>query len=454
MSGYTRHPASYKDPSGFVFQVNGKIYRQVNKVYAENYDHFIGSGLYEVLTGKHYLLSHTEIKDNITSGEEWYITLLPEQLSFTSYPYEWCFEQMKDAALLTLEIVKIAVGKGMILKDATPFNIQFNKGKPVFIDTLSFEKYDASLPWIAYRQFCETFLFPLWLAHYHKTGFQHLLGVYPGGIPVEIAAKLLPGKSGLNPGVWLHVRLQNKLNKSKVSNKTTHSFTKNKLLNLVSHLESIIQKLDNSNKTNWSNYYTENINSPEYLHEKEKIILDLLSKARGNKALDLGANDGQFSLLAAEKGYDVVATDNDEQCINNFYKKIKKLNIAAILPLCIDITNPSPASGFDNRERAAFSERIQPDIVMALALIHHLVIGKNIPLSMVAEYLSRLAPQLIIEFVPKEDEKTQLLLQNKKDIYTEYSKEGFESCFGLYFNFNTAKQVGDTGRFIYMMNKK
>ena len=454
MADHARHPASYKDPSGFIFQASGKFYRQVNKIYASHYDFLTRSGLSKLLQEKKLLLPHEEVKENILHSDDWYLTLLPEQISFTSYPYEWCFEQLKDAALLTLEIVKLSIEKGMILKDATPYNVQFLNGKPVFIDTLSFEKHDPSLPWIAYRQFCESFLFPLLLAHYHKTSIQPYLNSYPNGIPVNITAKLLPWKSRLNPGVWLHVFLQNNLSKKNKSTAPTTSFSKSKLFNLISHLESIIRDLSNIDKTEWSNYYNDLIPSREYLKKKGEIINNLLQKLNGRKLLDLGANEGFFSYLAAAKDFDVIAIDKDEQCINNLYKKVKKENSTNILTLCIDLMNPSPASGFANNERASFRERTQVDAVMVLALIHHMAIGYNLPLNKISEYLSECSHQLIIEFVPKEDEKVQLLLQNKKDIYTEYTMEHFENFFRQRFTIIEKVQVPHSGRIIYLMTNK
>lgn len=454
MTGYNRHPASFRDPSGFIFESDGKYYRQINKSFAENYDLLISSGLYNTLTRPKYLLPHTEIQQCISGAEDCYITILPEQLSFTSYPYEWCFEQLKDAALLTLEIVKIAVEHEMILKDATPFNIQFHNGKPVFIDTLSFEKYDASLPWIAYRQFCELFLFPLWLSHYHKINFQQILTIYPDGISAEIAAKLLPAKSRLSTSIWMHLLLQNLVKKQSAGNKTSYSFSKKKLLDLITHLVSTIKKLDHTSKTTWTNYYNEGIDEPAYLDEKKKIINQLLTHVTGKKICDLGANDGVFSFLSAKKGLDVIATDSDEQCINNLYKKIRNDQITNIVPLCIDITNPSAATGFANKERASINERLKADTLMALALIHHLAIGKNIPLQMLAAWFCELAPQLIVEFIPKEDKKTQMLLQHKKDIFPNYTKENFENIFQQYFTIVSLNRVGNTNRFIYLMKKK
>ena len=453
MPGTTRHPASYKDPSGFVFQSSGKIYRQINKVYAAHYEHLMKSGLWDLLQKKKLLLHHEEIKEDLLHSEDWYLTIRPAQIPVWSYPYEWCFEQLKDAALLTLEIVRLSIEKGMILKDATPFNIQFYDDRPVLIDTLSFEKYDETMPWIAYRQFCESFLYPLWLSHYHKRNFQHLLSVYPDGIPADITAKLLPAKSLLNTSVWLHVNLPDKMSKKAGTGKSSHHFSKKKLLNIISHLQNIIRSLDNSDKTTWRDYYKESTD-PGYVDQKEKIVLEMLKQISGNKLLDLGANDGYFSLLAVKNNFSVIAVDNDEQCINDLYKKIKQQTISGILPLCLDIANPSAASGFANKERSSFSERAKINTVLALALVHHLQIGKNIPMGFIAEYLGSLAPQLIIEFVPKEDEKVQLLLQNKKDIYPGYTKEEFEKVFGQYFIFVSVKNVPGTLRSIYLMKKK
>ena len=451
MTGYL-HPSSFRDPSGFVFQNNGKIYRQVNNLYAEDYSHLMSSGLYDSLVNNHSLLPHSEIKENILLHNDWHTTLLPEQIPFISYPYEWCFEQLKDAALLTLKIVKLSVEKGMILKDATPFNIQFHKGRPVFIDSLSFEKYDPEIPWIAYRQFCETFLFPLWLSHYHKMNFQHMLAIYPDGIPVEIANKLMPLKSRFNSSVWLHLLLQNKIRNKKTVSTGSYSFSKQKLLNLVSHLESIINKLDNETKSTWSNYYDENVDHVSYLDEKKRIVAKLIAQVQATSLLDIGSNEGEFSFIAADK-FNVIAIDSDEQCINSIYKKIRKTKATTLLPLCVDITNLSPAAGFANKERTGFTERIKVDVSMALALIHHLAIGKNIPLPMLALLFSQVSPQLIIEFVPKEDEKTQLLLRNRKDIFSGYTRQSFEECFKQYFTISSIEPVGTTGRSIYLMNR-
>lgn len=296
------HPASFRDPSGFIFQLNGKIYRQVNKYYADDYNLLMDSGLYQLLAKKNKLIPHTETVDAIANKDEWYKTLEPVHIPFVSYPYEWCFEQLRDAALLTLSVTIHALEYGMILKDATPYNVQFLEGKPLFIDTLSFEKYDPAKPWAAYRQFCNMFLFPLYLEHYLKSDIQKIMSAYLEGIPVNITAKLLPLKSGLNLGVWLHVYLQNTLTYTSGNKKAGQAFSKKKLVNLLNHLESTIINLNyRTGRSEWTNYYDETILGKEYLAEKEKIFSDLISGLNADTALDLGANDGYFSKILAGK---------------------------------------------------------------------------------------------------------------------------------------------------------
>lgn len=456
MTDLILHPASFKDPAGFVFQYNGKVYRQVNQSYADNYRLLMQSGLCDKLVQKKWLLSHTEINDNLTGRDNWYLTLLPEQLPFISYAYEWSFDMLRDAALLTLKINKAAIEHGLVLKDATPFNIQFYKGKPVFIDTLSFEKYDETKPWIAYRQFCECFLFPLYLTHYTGMDATRLLSVYPDGLPVAVVATLLPFKSRFDLSVWMHVHLQKNIQQKNTGNKQVQvAFTKKKLLLLLNGLTETIKRLSiDSGVTTWSNYYTETILSAAYLQEKEKIFREYLTPISFNSALDLGANDGYFSKIAAEKGSRVIATDFDSKCINTLYKEIKTNKITTITPLVIDISNPSPAIGFNNKERTSFIDRVQSDLVLALALIHHLVFGKNIPLVMLPEFFASLTSQyLIIEFVPFEDEKVKLLIQNKEQYHKDYSVNVFEEVFSIRFSIIQKQIITETNRVLYLMKR-
>lgn len=454
MANYKRNPASFKDPSGFVFEVEQKMYRQVNQCYAAEYDLLMGSGLYNHLVQQQWLIPHTEVPHNFTETDNWYKTLLPEQVHTITYAYEWCFEELKDAALLTLQVLRASLDFGMIIKDATPFNIQFHRGKPVFIDTLSFERYDPLQPWVAYRQFCQHFLFPLYLEYYLKADLQKTMTTYMDGIPVEITSKLLPLKSNLSLGVWLHVYTQNTFRNSTKSKAEQIRFNKKKLLNLISHLEQIIQKFIVRKSTTWSNYYEETILGNEYLANKEQVFLEFCSGIEFSSGLDLGANEGHFTKLLAAKNVQVIATDTDSRTIGNLYQYVKKNRVGNILPLVVDVTNPTPALGFNSTERSAFHSRVKPDLVIALALIHHLAIGNNLPLELIAEYFSGIAPQLVIEFIPRDDPKVKQMLASRRVIFESYTGENFERFFEVYFHIRKKKQIAGTTRHLYLMQRK
>lgn len=449
-------PSSFRDPSGFIFEKENVLYRQVNKVFKEHFDFFISSGFYEKLEKQQLLIPHEIIQENLTGSSEWHATLKPERIEFISYPWEWSFDMLKDAALLTLRLAKEAVASGMVLKDATPYNIQWHKGQLIFIDTLSFEKHNPDEPWIAYRQFCENFLAPLLLMHYSKNSLQQLLLAYPEGIPLAVAKSLLPRRSKFSLHTYLHIHLHAGIAKKKnitASSKT--KFSKQKFLNLISSLEIVITRLRSPEQsTAWSAYYEEASQRNDYLQQKKKIISNWIDKLPAIKtAADLGANDGEFSRLLSSKNIQTIAADFDPYCINKLYNQLKAGKEKNIQPLIVDLSNPSPAIGVNNNERASFISRLHADLALALALVHHLAIGKNIPFEMVADLFQKICSTLIIEFVPKQDEKVKFMLKDKKDIYSNYSEDNFEKVFAKYFKVVNKASISDSGRTIYLMTK-
>lgn len=453
MNDGIRHPASFRDPSGFVFQKEGIYYRRVNKSYKEDYNHLIGSGLYDKLVGKELIVPFKEVSDNQSESEDWHLTLLPQQLEIISYPYEWCFDQFKDAALLTLSIMRVCIENGMILKDATPFNIQFCGGRPVWCDSLSFNIYDESKPWIAYKQFCESFVFPLSLVHYLRMNFQKLLTLKPEGISAEATSRLMPWRSIFNLNLWLHIWAQKKyLHRYSRKNENRISFSKKKMSRLIDHLEIIINGLENKDRSLWCNYYTEGYAEKKYLSEKEQIVSGLLRPVDKEWLIDIGANTGNFSRIASQKGFNVIAIDSDCIAINDLYKMSK--GDKSIFPLCVDVMNPSPAIGFLNKERMTWWDRMPRGYVLALAVLHHLVIGQNIRLDMLAEFFSSLGPVLIIEFVPKTDEMVMLMLKTKKDIYAEYTEDNFRKTFDQYYTIDCKEKIPGSERTIYYMKRR
>jgi ribosomal protein L11 methylase PrmA len=450
------HPSSYKDRSGFIFTYNDVLYRQINQNYKEHFSLLQQTGLYTALTSAGKLIKHTLVDHNYTQDANWYITLEPERIHFISYAYEWSFLQLKDAALLTLAILEEAIEHGMLLKDATPYNIQFVHGKPIFIDTLSFEKYDEKKPWVAYYQFCETFLYPLLIAHYGVQEVHKTFTVYPDGIASNHAVKLLPRKAKYNLFNYLHVYLVNKFKQKKQQDKasTPVQYSKVKMLNMITHLKDRIQQLTTGNiTTEWNTYYNKTILSDVYLQNKTSILKNWLGEIHKQTIWDMGCNDGYFSNLFATNNNFVYATDYDSACVQNLYQQVKELDVKNIQPLCIDIMQPSTNQGFFNKERLGVFSRIKVDTVLMLALIHHLVFSKNLTLALIAKNTATIAENLIIEFVPKDDEKVQQLLKTKEDVFIDYDRAQFEEIFTQYYTIDKKETIATTNRILYFMKR-
>ena len=458
MQQITPLAVSYRDNAGFVFEQYGIFYRCINEIYFPQYDHLLQSGLYKELINTGRLIKHTEInKEFFLLAENSNVKIiLPEQLPFISYPYEWSFDMWKDAAIVTLKVMQIAMANGMILKDATPFNIQFYNGRPVFIDTLSFDIYEEGKPWIAYRQFCECFLSPLLLMHYDHRDMAKFFMAYPEGIPLEITKSLLPLKSKFNLHVYMHVWLQSKVAANAKNDTTsTNNFSFKKLEVLITGLQEFIKSLSVKNdKSTWDDYYTDTILGNQYLLQKKSLVADFCEQISFNTVIDLGANDGYFSWLLKDKATNIISVDFDSNCVNELYKKTRKEKVKNINPLVATLNTPSPSIGWANAERTSLTTRLKADLVLALALVHHLAIRNNVPLIKIAEWFAGMGKYLLVEFVPKTDEKVKKLLLNRTDIFSGYYFENFKNAFGTYYNIINEERVGDTERVLFLMERK
>ena len=452
-----RNTGSFRDPSGFIYSDRGNVYRQVNPYYQPEYDKLMNSGLYDELTSKGLLVKHKEISTKGHPGA--YKVIQPEKVSFISYPYEWCFSQLKDAALLTLEIQKTAMKFGMGLKDASAYNMQFHTGRPVFIDTLSFEIVNKPKPWIAYRQYCQHFLAPLLLMAKRDIGLAKLLRDYIDGIPLDMAADLLKGRSRLSLGVNVHIHMHSRLQKRhagaarrEVKEKT---ISQNSLLGVITSLEKTTKKINwQPDKTEWGEYYTFTNYNDKSFTEKKKIIEKFINKAKPKIVWDLGANNGLFSRIASDKGIRTVAFDIDPVAVEANYRHIKAKGETKIRAMLMDMTNPSPALGWAHQERQSLEQRGPVDMLFALALIHHMAISNNLPLESVADYFSRLGKYLVIEFVPKGDSQVDKLLATREDIFPNYTEAGFEKAFKTKYDIVEKAMIRGSKRTLYLMKKR
>ena len=453
-------PGSFRDPTGFLYTDQGVLYRQINPSGFNDYLTLIDSGLYQELSAAEYLITHEEQGKFEQNSSPVQIVIKPEQVSFISFPYEWSFSQLKHAAQLTLQIQKIALQKGMSLKDCSAYNIQFHHGKPILIDTLSFERYREGKPWAAYRQFCQHFLAPLALMAYTDVRLNQLLRIYIDGIPLDLASKLLPKKTSLNFALNMHIHLHAKSQArySEVEidlDKDHRQMQKHQLLGLVNNLGSAINKLSwKAGQTDWAEYDQFHNYSTAAVKHKEDLVVKFLSQTKSRIVWDLGANTGKFSRLASQQQIDTIAFDIDLGAVElNYLQSIEEGN-QHLLPLVSDLTNPSPGLGWAHEERQSLLERGPADTVFALALIHHLVIGNNVPLRYLASFFSRTCRWLIIEFIPKNDPQIKKLLQVRKDIFPNYNLDQFLIEFNTKFDLLAQEQIRDTERVLFLLQNK
>ncbi|HEY2158117.1 MAG TPA: SAM-dependent methyltransferase [Isosphaeraceae bacterium] len=451
-------PSSFRDPSGFIFWRDGRPFRQVNLEARPDYDRLIESGLYAELVDAGLLVAHEEVDDAPHTPSLAYKVLRPDPIPFVAYPYEWCFGQLKAAATATLEIQRRAVARGMSLKDATGFNVQFRGWRPVFIDTLSFESYREGSPWVAYRQFCQHFLAPLALMSRVDPGLNQLLRTNLDGVPLALAARLLPRRTWLNPGLLLHIHLHARAKQAfdqHAEKPKERPFPRTALLGMLDSLGSTVKGLRwEPSGTEWADYYTDTNYTDAALAEKERLVGAFLDRVAPRTAWDLGANNGRFSRLASARGAATVAFDVDPAAVERNYREATRLGEEGLLPLVLDLTNPSPGLGWANRERLTIRDRGPADVVLALALVHHLAIGNNVPLPKVAELFADLGRNLIIEFVPKSDSQVRRLLVVREDIFPGYTREGFEAAFAGHFSTEAVEPIAGTERTLYLLRRR
>jgi ribosomal protein L11 methylase PrmA len=447
--------ASFRDPSGFLFSRNGILYRQINRAYAEDYARLMDSGLYEKLVKAGLLIPHVEVDQASAEKESAFKVIQPQRAPFISYPYEWSFSQLKDAALATLSIHKRALKLGMSLKDASAYNIQFVNGRAALIDTLSFEIYKEGEPWTAYKQFCQHFLAPLALMSQRDVRLSQLLRVYIDGVPLDLASALLPFKTRFNFGLLTHIHIHAGTQK-RYSDKAVEPrkgvMNQQAMIGLIENLEATIKKLSwTPAGTEWGAYYESTNYSDSAFEHKKQLVREWVAEKQPKLVWDLGGNTGVFSREAAASAGFTVSFDIDPAAVEQNYQVVKKKREQNLLPLVLDLTNPSPAIGWDHAERDSFGQRGPADMALALAVIHHLAISNNVPLAQLAQFFAARAQWLVIEFVPKSDSQVKRLLASRRDIFPDYTKEGFEEAFKRHFRIHKIAPVQDSERHLYLM---
>jgi ribosomal protein L11 methylase PrmA len=458
----TRDAGSFRDPSGTVMMAGEHVYRTVMPFAATDYESTRRTGILEDLVNMELVIDERPVDRDVlgAAGQTASYVVEHPKLPFISYPYEWCFHALKDAALLHLDVHLRCLERGVTLSDASAYNIQFRGATPVFIDTLSFRPYRHGEIWTGHRQFCDQFLNPLLL--------RALLGIphnawYRGnmeGIPVEHLARLLPFSARLSWNVTKHVVLQAWFEKLSTQGKPGGAVKDIQLppaafRAMLTGLKEWIATLEpkGGEKTVWRDYAEVNSYSSDEARKKAEFVREFAAAARPSLLWDLGCNTGAYSKAALEGGARLsIGFDFDAGALERAYLRAKaeRLNL---LPLHLDAMNPSPSQGWAQQERKGMRERAPADAILALAFVHHLAVAKNVPLDYVVGWLVGLARTGVIEFVQKDDPMVRELLRLRADIFAGYHEQNFERSLAAVARIRKVEQVSATGRKLYWFER-
>lgn len=466
MTNYQFEPGSFRDRNSRVFYCDNAVFRGLSEQAFNEWKALSSTRFFARFMAEGKLV-HTEqvdiaeVWDSNLVGE-WAAVLKHQTIPFISYPYEWTFGMLKDAALLLLELLLAALDEDMILKDSSAFNVQWKGAKPVFIDIPSFEKLIPGEPWVGYRQFCQMFLYPLFLQAYKDVPFQPWLRGNIDGIEPEYCNNLMSVRDLLRPGVLTHVYLQTKMQVKYAKTQRdikgdlrAAGFNKGLIKANESRLSKIIQGLTwKRTKSQWLDYTSDNSYTDIDREMKMAFVRNAVMSCPWNLVWDLGCNIGTYSRIAAENARYVVAMDADQLAVERFYQALKAEGNTSILPLVSNLADASPNLGWRGLERNALTERGKPDLTLCLALIHHIVISANIPLNEFIDWLTSLCTSLVIEFVTKEDPMVKTLLRNKEDNYDDYEIEYFEQCLGRAFDVAQRRMLTSGTRILYFAQSR
>lgn len=452
---------SFRDPAGGVVLGGERVFRFFRGDAAQEFETLMRSGLLEKLEAAGAVV---ETRLATEADESAVRQIVPDALlivehprvPFVSYAHEWPFEMLKAAAISHLDTMKEGLRSGWMLKDATPFNIQFNGPNPTLIDIASFEPHKEGAAWAGYTQFTRNFLNPLLFQSVRGVPFQRWLRSSLDGIDASELSRLLPLRHKIRPSVFMHVVLQAWLNRrltpapSDSKQVSQQKIPTDAILRMADGLRGNIERMQRRKDTrwSWSDYEKALPYTPEALAAKERFIEEAVADAEPDVLWDLGCNTGRFTLLAAKHARYAVALDFEEAAIGSLYERVRGSH-ANILPLVMDLTNPTPDYGWNQEERKGLRARGPADFAMALALVHHLRIGGNVPLSRIADWLADISKGGVVEFVPKSDPMVKTLLRTRPDVYADYTRETFERELERHFNLLEVAQLPDSERVLY-----
>jgi hypothetical protein len=454
---YRAEPGSFRDRDGHIFYLGDTVFRGLSAESLADWETFSSSECFGKLlsAGKLVATKQVEASDamQLATGKRWSGFLEHERIPFVSYPYEWTFGMLRDAALLQLEVQATVLEEAMTLKDASAYNIQWQGARPVFIDIPSVQRQTPGNPWTGYRQFCELFLNPLYLTAHKGIAFQPWLRGSLDGIAAADLSRLMSWRDLFRTGVFKHVSLQARLisghgqeTRDTRAELRNSGFNDEMIKANVHGLTKIVRGLT----VDLTQQQIEPERHARDQAELEAFVEDVCSSARRSLIWSLTSDNEQVTRIAAENSDYVIAMDSDHLAVERLYQSLKGDGPGNILPLVNDLANPSPALGWRLRERKTLAERGWPDLTLCLTLIHHMVIGANVPMGEFIEWLGSLGSDLVIEFVTREDPMVKKLLLNKDDNYSDYDLEFFEQRLAEHFQIERRQELSSGTRMMYV----
>ena len=450
---------SFRDPAGKIFYHNNKVFRKLSEDGFKRFQYILENEILKKSIDNKFLINSRLLNEK----EKKELDLNPndkilehETVPYISYPYEWSFGQLKDAALFHLDFNLFLLSLNSTLIDASAFNVQFVGSKPMFIDILSLKEYKEGEPWAGHKQFCENFLNPLILKSKKGIKFNNWFKGNLEGIQTDELDKLLSIFDKISYNIFFHVYLLNKLEQKQKLRKSLKPIKKKQFVSKKS-LELILKQIrkfilnlkDHKTETVWDGYSKDNSYTSEEEQIKKNIVSSFIKKNNFNLIADIGCNDGEYSKIALQNGCGtVIGFDFDINTIDQAFTNAK-INEMMFLPLFLDASNPSTNLGWNENERKSFNKRAKFDAIIALAFEHHLSIAKNIPLEQVVSWLVSLSPQGLLEFVPKNDITIQKMIELKGDIFPNYTEKNFEKFISEKCKILSKNTVSSSGRIIY-----
>jgi SAM-dependent methyltransferase len=460
----SRHlePGSFRDPESRVFYAGDEVYRALSEDGLSDFEALRESGLLE-----DERVVRTELAEDAAAlrgllVHEPAAVLRHERIPFVSYPYEWTFSMLKDAALLQLDLLLAALDEELVLKDSTPYNVQFRGARPVFVDVGSFERLREGEPWVGYRQFCMLYLYPLLLQSLKGVPFHPWLrGSIDGIRPSEMRGLLSfrdRFRRGVFTNVFLHTRLEARYadRPEQTKQEVKRLFKKELLVANVRKMRKLVDRLSwDPPEGVWTAYGERNTYTDEDARRKDDFVREVATSRDWNLVWDIGCNNGRYSRIAAEGARTVVALDADQGPVELLYRDLRGEANERILPLTMNLADPSPGLGWRGLERRALPERGTPDLVLALALIHHVAISANVPVKEFVDWLASLGGALVIEFPTREDPMVKKLLAPKREgLHPDYELGFFERTLNEAFEVERSERLQSGTRVLYHARPK